>query len=127
MLWKHLSAKVEENLKRLPPPFMLFIQLGSNDLGTIKSADLIEDMKRDLLRMRLLLPEVRIIWSDILMRRYWHAADNGTAMELARKRVNLAIKNYLKDDNCSAVINHPNIRAREKSLYRFDGTHLTDT
>ena len=76
-------------------------------------------MKRDLLRMRLLLQKVQIIWSDNLMRHYWHAADNCTAMELARKRVKFAIKKFMKDDNCSAVINHQNIRVREKSFNRY--------
>ena len=77
MLWKDLTARVDEKLKALPPPFMLFIQLGSNDIGNIKACELIDDIKRDILRIRLLLPETRIIWSDILMRRYWHVADDG--------------------------------------------------
>jgi hypothetical protein len=31
-----------------------------------------------------------VVWSEILMRRYWHNAKDGKAVELARKPVNLA-------------------------------------
>ena len=59
------------------------------------------------------------------MRRYWHCAHNGTAIERARKRINSAVNKFVKNDG-HCVIHHPNIRAREKNLYRFDGTHLSD-
>ena len=56
------------------------------------------------------------------MRRYWHNANDGKAVELACKRVNLAV---LEEGFC--VIRHPNIRTKERNLYRFEGTHLSDT
>ena len=50
------------------------------------------------------------------MRRYWHNANDGKAVEFTRKRLNLAVKNaVLKEDFC--VILHPNIRAKERNLY----------
>ena len=60
------------------------------------------------------------------MRRYWHNANDGKAVEFARKRVNLAAKNaVLKEGFC--VIRHSTIRAKERHLYKFDGKHLSDT
>ena len=57
------------------------------------------------------------------MRRYWHKAENGRAVERSR---NLAVKNaVLKEGFC--VIHHSNIRSTEINLYRHDGTHLSDT
>ena len=60
------------------------------------------------------------------MRKYWHCAHNGTAIERARKRINSAVNKFVKNDG-HCVIHHPNIHAREKNLYRFDGAQLSDT
>jgi lysophospholipase L1-like esterase len=60
------------------------------------------------------------------MRRYWHVAHDGSVIELVRKRVNSAVNSFMVNENYF-VVRHPNIRARERSLYRFDGTHLSDT
>ena len=104
----------------------MIVQLGSNDLAERNSVDLTNDIKADILRIKLLLPNTRVIWSEILMRRYWHKAICGKKIELARKRVNLAVKKaMLLESFC--VVRHPNIRARELNLFRFDGTHLSDT
>jgi hypothetical protein len=54
------------------------------------------------------------------MRRYWHKARDGRAVERSRNRVNLAVKNaVLKEGFC--VIRHPNIRSTEINLYRSSG------
>ena len=113
---------------RFPPPSLLLIQVGSNNLTEIKSVDLVDNITSDILRIKLLFSNAEVIWSEILMRRYWLNANDGKAVELARKRVNLAVKNaVLKEGFC--VIRHPNIRAKERNLlvYIFDGTHLSDT
>jgi hypothetical protein len=60
------------------------------------------------------------------MRRYRHVAKgDGKIIEKIRKRVNCAVNNFIKNEG-HCVIKHPNIRASEIELYRFDGTHLSD-
>ena len=63
---------------------------------------------------------------QILIRRYWHSAQDGRALEKSRKRLNLLVRNFIQTIG-GCVIRHSNIRASEKSLYRFDGTHLSNT
>jgi hypothetical protein len=126
MLWSELTATVEKKIDSLPLPFLLIIQLKSNDLGMVSTYDLIQDIKRDILRLSLLLLKTHIVWIEILMRRYWHVANDGRAIELVRKCVNSAVNNFMVNEN-HFIVHHPNIRARERSLYRFDGTHLSDT
>jgi hypothetical protein len=46
-----LTATVEKKIDSLPLPFLLVIQLGSNYLGKVSSYDLIQDIKRDILRL----------------------------------------------------------------------------
>ena len=117
--------QLQKQCKKFPPPAMLLIQLGSNDLTSIKSFDLISDIVRDILRIKLLLSNTKVVLSNVLMRRYWHGADDGTAVERARKRVNCAVKKELIPEGF-CVIRHLNIRAREKNLHRYDSTHLSD-
>jgi hypothetical protein len=46
-----------ELIALFPPPAMIIIQLGSNDLGTCQSIDLIQNIEKDILWLRLLLPK----------------------------------------------------------------------
>ena len=127
MLWESLVPTVEHYLLFNPRPQVLIIHLGSNDLGTMKGKELIENIKLDILRLRIFLPGVHLVWSEILPRRYWHFANNQANMEQTRKRVNVAVKSVFTTqiDN-GFVIRHPNIRCQERNLYRYDGTHLSD-
>ena len=101
MVWKkgyevgEFNKFIDLTLRKSPPPSFIIIQLGSNDLGLTKSWQLFTDIECDLLRLRALLPDIRIIWSDILQRRHWHNATDGKAMERARKRVNLLVRNLV--------------------------------
>jgi hypothetical protein len=125
MRWGEFNKFIDLTLRKSPPPSFIIIQLGSNDLGLTKSWQLFTDIECDLLRLRTLLPDVRIIWSDMLQRRYWHNATDGKAMERVRKRVNFLVRNLvLSFGGC--VIHHCNIRAREINLFRCDGTHLSN-
>jgi len=46
-------------------------------------------------------------------------------VDLARKRVNQAIKSFLIK-NGGMVVGHPTIRISELELFRHDGVHLSD-
>jgi hypothetical protein len=48
------------------------------------------------MRLTILYPDLKIIWSDILPRRYWHYGDNHGAIEGTRKRVNIAVRKVVK-------------------------------
>jgi hypothetical protein len=47
-------------LDRHPSPGMILIQVGSNDLGSTKGFELVHDIECDLLRLHVLLPDVKI-------------------------------------------------------------------
>jgi lysophospholipase L1-like esterase len=71
MTWKQFTPAVGSYLDRHPSPRMILIQLGSNDLGSTKGFELVHDIECDL------LPDVKIVWSELLQRRYWHSAREG--------------------------------------------------
>ena len=121
MVWSELSATVSRAMRDVPPPAMIVIHLGSNDIGTIKTFNLIENIETDILRFKLLFPNCRIIWSELLMTRYCHNAKKGTALEQARKRINCANKNFvLSEGHCENK--HPNIRAGKKPYLGMTGS-----
>lgn len=125
MMWGDLVPTIERILDDHFPPDFIIVQLGSNDLGVRSGFNLIQNIEIDLLRLNVLLPSTKIIWSDILQRRYWHRAMNGKAIEMTRKRVNSAVKSIVLSIG-GRIIRHSNILAREIYLYRHDGTHLSD-
>ena len=81
MIWGDFRPTFDRLLGSRPPPDFVLIQLGSNDLGSVTSVNLIHNIEIDLLRLHMLLPQTKIIWSEILQRRYWHTAISGKAVE----------------------------------------------
>ena len=70
---------------------------GSNDLGVVKGKELIENIRAAIL-LAILYLDLKIIWSDILPRRYWHYGVNHGAIEGTRKRVNIAVRKVVKEE-----------------------------
>ena len=127
MRWESFISTFDKYVKSYPRPDYLIIQAGSNDLGVVKGKELIENIRADIMRLAILYPDLKIIWSDILPRRYWHYGDNHSAIEGTRKRVNIAVRKVVKEEITNGyVISHPNITEKERTLYRNDGTHLSD-
>lgn len=127
MRWESFTPSVDANMRTEPRPDWLLIQLGSNDICLIKSKELIENIKSDVLRLHALFPNLKFIWSEILPRRYWHFAEGHKSTENTRKRVNKAVRKiFLEDIPLGYAIRHPNIKEKERSLYRHDGCHMSD-
>ena len=96
MTWDCLNRVVDKNVSELRLAKLIVIQLGSNDLGIKKTYELYSDIKLGLLRLKVMCPNARIVWSEILMRRYWYSAQDGRALEKSRKRLNLLVRNFMQ-------------------------------
>ena len=125
MHWHQFDFKISAELRRATtPPTHVFIQLGSNDLVSTKNLDLIHSIEGSIYRLRLLLPDVTIIWSDILQRCFWYGARNQKKINQTRRRVNTAAHRIIRPEG-GKMLRHPTIVAKESSLFRPDGTHLS--
>ena len=110
MRWKDIIPTFDGFFWSGPRPQILFLQLGSNDLAILEGKELIELIRLDVLRLQVLFPELILIWSQILPRRYWHFAKDQVLVENTRKRVNKAVKSFFKNDiKKGCIIRHPNI------------------
>lgn len=124
MKWKDLDSSFESEIKKWPAPNYIFIHLGANDLVFMKSKELIENIKCSILRIKVFAPDIRIIWSDILPRPYWHGTLRPKLVEIARKRVNCAVRSFIKTEG-QYISRYPAIKASEHNLFRHDGCHLS--
>lgn len=85
---------------------------------------MISNIECDLLRLQALLPSFKIVWSEILQRRYWHHANDSKAVENAHKRMNR--ESEILSSFGGYTTCHITIPASEKRLSRYEGTHLSN-
>ncbi|CAC5414990.1 unnamed protein product [Mytilus coruscus] len=121
MKWKDLDSSFECEMKKWPAPNYIFIHLDANDLVLMKSK---ENIKCSILRIKVFAPDIKIIWSDILPRPYWHGTLRPKLVEIARKRVNCTVRSFMKIEG-QYILRYPPIKASESNLFRHDGTHLS--
>jgi lysophospholipase L1-like esterase len=121
-----LDTALQDHIKIGPPPNIIIIHLGANDLTTVKAKELILNIECSILRLKTLPPSIFLFWSDMLQRLYWHGAKSTVKIEKARKMMNAAARSIFLCE-AGGYIRHPSISIRELSLYRKDGVHLSTT
>lgn len=57
----------------LPPPDIVILYAGWNDLGKVKTLQLFSELRRDISFMKWLLPKMPFVFSEIVPRLIWHA------------------------------------------------------
>ncbi|XP_040266399.1 uncharacterized protein LOC120981017 isoform X2 [Bufo bufo] len=122
--WYQIIPILKNELRSLPQPDVLIIHAGGNDLGKIKTLDLMEHMKSDLFQIKSLIPEVILIFSEIIPRLIWKSDQYGF-MEKIRKRVNRSLEKFLPSLN-GWSIRHTELEGFIAGLYRNDLVHLSD-
>uniref|UniRef100_A0AAV2LL87 SGNH hydrolase-type esterase domain-containing protein n=1 Tax=Knipowitschia caucasica TaxID=637954 RepID=A0AAV2LL87_KNICA len=75
--WSSLVPWLFRLLRGRSAPAVLLICCGSNDLGKVKSVDLVAAMKRDLLDLHRRYPSMDIFFSQLTDRRLWRDAQPG--------------------------------------------------
>ncbi|XP_062986094.1 uncharacterized protein LOC134401275 [Elgaria multicarinata webbii] len=125
MRWEHLPSMLFQPRVAFPPPQVLLIHLGGNDMGVLTGKALILQAIADFQLIRQRWPGILILWSCIIPRQNWRAGRNPRALDRASQKVNSEIyKHLLKHGDVS--IQHPSIIKSRRELYRSDGVHLSD-
>ncbi|XP_063810639.1 uncharacterized protein LOC135037597 isoform X1 [Pseudophryne corroboree] len=87
MRWSQLrKAVLRAEATAGQAPEVVVLHLGGNDLGKVKSLDIIRWMREDLEWLRERWSQVHILWSSIIPRLAWRGARAGAGVEKARKR-----------------------------------------
>ena len=110
-----MNTALHDHIKIVPPPNIIIIHLGANDLTSVKGKEFMLNTECSILRLKTLLPSTFLFWSDMLQRLYWHGAKSTVKIEKSRKRVNAAARNiFLREGR--GYIRHPSISIRELSF-----------
>ena len=71
MHWYDLRPKVQWEMLIRPPPVMLVIHVGGNDLVNISQAKMMKKITKDIKYIHSVVPSSYLVWSDILTRSKW--------------------------------------------------------
>lgn len=71
LLWENLIPELKESVSTLGTPSVVFIHVGSSDLGNKPYQKLKSHVKSDLSLLSKSYPNTAFIWSPILPRSHW--------------------------------------------------------
>ncbi|KAK3096202.1 hypothetical protein FSP39_024416 [Pinctada imbricata] len=121
----NIKGRLRHLLSFEDPPIFLLLHCGANDVGSATLGYLQYRFKKILLEVNEILPNTKLVWSQLLPRIKWQVSHNNEAMEKCRNRLNrLAAKNILQGGGY--YIKHPDLFPFSSSLYKTDGVHLNE-
>lgn len=124
MRWREFLPLIKRRVLLLGPPSAIVVQLGENDMVSFPCYTLRTVILQDLRELAAMVPNTKLIWSQLLQRRIWWGSPCPASTEKVRKRINSAVgKLVVSLGGC--VIPHPRISFKEEVLYRADGVHLS--
>lgn len=123
--WAQLYRECCLLSRRVSGNIVLVVHAGGNDLGSIRSVDLMESMKQDLARCFSIFDGLSLVWSDIVSRPRWDVYAAPRAIDRARRRVNREVSGFVRQLGVFSV-RHTELEGDNRNLIRGDGVHLTD-
>lgn len=126
MKWDALMINLQRDLAvyDFPEPDVLIIHLGSNDVASWNTDELISRMKADIQKVREMFPLTQLVFSEILARRVWRGLSLECG-EAKRQRINQEVGQYVTEIG-GVVVPHENILHQNVTLYIKDGVHMND-
>ena len=127
-----LVHRISKMMYRSRYPTTIILHVGTNDIFYDKRGDLVKRVEENLVGLRQLLPQTRIIWSDIIVRlAYSQEKKKGAGKDTARAMNKRAHKVCRKKIGNAHVIVHsdilsPALRNIDSPVYQYDGTHPSD-
>lgn len=105
-------------------PNLILLHCAGNDIGKLPCKKLRVYIRDVFVLIQQLLPEARILWSEVLPRTVWRYSTDNCAMERARKRLN-SFAGKLAIGMGGGYIRHPRL-CREWLNLSEDGVHPSD-
>ena len=104
----------------------ILVHVGTNDVGRGRKRELMLLLNSTLSGLHDLLPNARLIWSNILPRReyYPYSDDDQPRIDRTRLALNKCARSICRRMGGYSV-EHPEIRHEHAALFRRDGIHLS--
>ncbi|CAN2390768.1 hypothetical protein PRIEUP_LOCUS805, partial [Pristimantis euphronides] len=118
-----LPLVMAEVQKRGPPPAILVLHAGGNDIGLQKFDVLLSLIKMDIERLHIMFPHCVIVWSEIVARQYWRGARDMKALERTRRLLNIRVARFVRSLR-GFGLRHEGLEGDNRNLLLRDGVHL---
>lgn len=125
MLWEDLVFELGRLYALYTSPDIIVIHLGGNDIGKVKTLDLISSMQDTFRFLRINSPNTVLVFSEIIPRLCWSNSLVFKSLNKVRKRINRAMEKFLVPD-LGLSFRHMELEGNLPGLYRFDGIHLSE-
>ena len=124
MVLKDLEVTIKNMMKYEDPPNFLLIHVAGNDVGNTRVGFLRNKLKDVLVKIQRLLPQTKLIWSQMLPRLKWRYSSNSDSMDRCRARLNSSTGSYIIRKG-GHYIKYPDILPNY-TFFKDDGVHLTE-
>ncbi|XP_056021292.1 uncharacterized protein LOC125652581 [Ostrea edulis] len=125
MGWYEMYNKIKTLLKVADPPDYIILHCGGNNIGYTPIKQLIQDMKGTIDKIWKLLPNTKLVWSQILPRKNWYSSDSIEKMNNSAKRINSSVAAYIVR-NGGCYIKYLDIKLVNTNLFEADGVHISN-
>ncbi|XP_040181424.1 uncharacterized protein LOC120915190 [Rana temporaria] len=125
MVWDDLVFELGRLYAVFPPPDILVLHLGGNDIGKVKTYELVNKMKDSFQFLKMVSPHTVLVFSEIVPRLRWLESLIFKPLEKVRKRINKAMEKFLSPD-LGFSFRHRELEGGVQGLYRADGVHLSE-
>ncbi|XP_028588842.2 tumor susceptibility gene 101 protein isoform X2 [Podarcis muralis] len=126
MTWDQLIPSLLRTRRRLTDPDILVVHLGGNDLGTYADYDIIRQMKKDIIHIKITFKNSILVWSNIVPRKAWNQDMSHEFMEKSRKRVNREINSFMERIG-GIIIKHDSLVPESPGLFHLNGVLLSES
>lgn len=123
--WRNLRDHLLYLSSIWPAPVVLVIHLGANDIGKVRTWELLCEMKNDFCAIKLLFPRSILAFSEMVPRLLWSPWGNFFYVDKIRRRLNRTIHNFLASSG-SLSFRHLELEGFIPGLFREDLVHLSD-
>jgi len=126
MKWSQLRQDIQYMAMYNSAPKVLFIHVGSNDIGSVKCSVLRQSFKSDILAIHELFPSTILCISAMLPRRDWSRSSiPADKIEKKRKLLNRFLRRQALHFG-GRFVAHEEIKSDTKGFYYEDDIHMSD-
>lgn len=126
MSWADFNHSLQLRILFQPPPKMIFINLGGNDMTACSMLRIFNWIHQGLDTLAAAYPDSYLVWCDILQRLHWgDTPEQNIVMESKRRRVNRFGRQQVRLHVKGEILIH-DIDYQTPGFFRADGIHLSD-
>lgn len=123
--WRSLKEHLLFLSSIWPTPHIIIIHAGGNDIGKVRTWDLLCEIKTEFSSVKLLFPQSILAFSEIIPRLIWSPFSNLFYVDKIRRRLNRTVHNFIVSLG-GLSFRHTELEGFLPGLFRNDLVHLSE-